>query len=405
MYWPSSSDPYYSYNQTENTARKTYYNITYTPCTKCDGVLTCTSNFMLSYNQRSVIPSPVAIEASGSAGADIAVSASVTADSAFTGRNLAIRFALVQLEYDSTAPGYTYTHFEYTFLDFAPNPAGIAFDIDPSQTQNFNTTFPFPTFPGCDLGNLAIVVMVQKESTKEILQAEIVYFSLPVTVSLSPVSPPVQIPANGGTFDYNIGVTNGNTGPSTFDIWVDAGMPGGTTFGPIFNVNFTIPQGQTITRVKTQSVPAAAPSGVYSYNAYVGHCPSDIWDSESFSFEKLAVSDGGLAVTGWDCYDADNSGGDLPAEILTPSNFAVLSSYPNPFNPETTLNFTLQEAGYIQLRVYDTGGRLITELTDGMRNAGSHSVVFNASEFASGVYFAVLNVEGRNYTQKMLLLK
>ncbi len=405
MYWPSSSDPYYSYNQTENTARKTYYNILYTPCTKCDGIITCTSNFMLSYNQRSVIASPVSISASTTIGTNIAVSASVTADAAFTGRGLAIRFALVQLEYDSTAPGYTYTHFEYTFLDFAPNPAGIAFDIDPGQTQNFNTTFPFPTFPGCDLGNLAVVLMVQKESTKEILQAKMLYFSLPVTVSLSPVTPPVQIPANGGTFDYIIGVTNGNTGPSTFDIWVDVDMPTGTTFGPIFNVNFTIPQGQTVTRVKTQSVPATAPSGNYSYNAYVGHYPADIWDSESFAFEKLAADDGGLAVTGWECYDADNFGGEAQTEVLTPSGFVVLSSYPNPFNPETTLNFTLQQTGYIQLRVYDTAGRLTAELTDGMRSAGSHSVIFNGAELASGVYFAVLNVEGRNYTQKMLLVK
>jgi hypothetical protein len=72
-------------------------------------------------------------------------------------------------------------------------------------------------------------------------------------------------------------------------------------------------------------------------------------------------------------------------------------SYPNPFNPSTTINFDLPEPSHISLVVYDVLGRKVAELENGMKEAGYHSTTWNANKVASGIYFArftATNVRG-----------
>jgi hypothetical protein len=77
-----------------------------------------------------------------------------------------------------------------------------------------------------------------------------------------------------------------------------------------------------------------------------------------------------------------------PTISSLPQAFALRASYPNPFNPSTTINFDLPEPSHISLVVYDVLGRKVAELENGMKEAGYHSAMWNASEVASGVYFA-----------------
>lgn len=88
-----------------------------------------------------------------------------------------------------------------------------------------------------------------------------------------------------------------------------------------------------------------------------------------------------------------------------PLNFALLSAYPNPFNPETKLRFTLQEDGQISLKVYNIHGREIAIIEEGFLQAGYHEAVFEGVEFSSGIYFAKLTAGGFQQTQKLLLIK
>lgn len=71
-----------------------------------------------------------------------------------------------------------------------------------------------------------------------------------------------------------------------------------------------------------------------------------------------------------------------------PGIFALHQSYPNPFNPTTTINFDLPEPSHISLVIYDVLGRKVVELENGMKEAGYHSVTWNAADAASGMYFA-----------------
>jgi hypothetical protein len=82
-----------------------------------------------------------------------------------------------------------------------------------------------------------------------------------------------------------------------------------------------------------------------------------------------------------------------------------LNAYPNPFNPSTTISFTLPNAGPVNLIVYDTTGRKIKEFTYGLKLAGKYSVTFDGSHYASGLYFCILNAGNKFETRKILLLK
>jgi hypothetical protein len=73
---------------------------------------------------------------------------------------------------------------------------------------------------------------------------------------------------------------------------------------------------------------------------------------------------------------------------LVPSEYALHPSYPNPFNPATTINFDLPEPSTVSLVLYDVLGRVVAELANGQKEAGYHSVGWSATGNASGVYFA-----------------
>lgn|GEM_PF-3119181 len=88
-----------------------------------------------------------------------------------------------------------------------------------------------------------------------------------------------------------------------------------------------------------------------------------------------------------------------------PGELRLSANYPNPFNPETVLKYALPVGGEIKMTVVDVTGRTVAELFSGVQNAGWHKQVFNANDLPSGVYFAVLEGEGRRLVQKMMLLR
>ncbi|MCF7919400.1 MAG: T9SS type A sorting domain-containing protein [Candidatus Cloacimonetes bacterium] len=87
-------------------------------------------------------------------------------------------------------------------------------------------------------------------------------------------------------------------------------------------------------------------------------------------------------------------------------NSALGSNYPNPFNPVTTITFSLTQPGHVKLSVYDTKGRLVDTLVDGSRAANTYHQTWNADTAPSGVYFYRLSVDNRTIdTKRMILLK
>jgi hypothetical protein len=97
--------------------------------------------------------------------------------------------------------------------------------------------------------------------------------------------------------------------------------------------------------------------------------------------------------------------GITPVPGTPPRRYALLSSSPNPFNPSTTLSFELRAASHVSLKVYDTAGRLVATLTDGLMLAGTHRATFDGSRLASGIYLARLQAGEFTATQKLVMLK
>jgi hypothetical protein len=95
--------------------------------------------------------------------------------------------------------------------------------------------------------------------------------------------------------------------------------------------------------------------------------------------------------------------------IGTPGKINLAQNYPNPFNPMTNIGFEIPQDAKVTLRVYDISGREIATLVDEFKTAGYHTVKFDASNFASGMYFYKIRVDAKGgiteYTRKMSVVK
>jgi hypothetical protein len=89
---------------------------------------------------------------------------------------------------------------------------------------------------------------------------------------------------------------------------------------------------------------------------------------------------------------------------LIPTEFALSQNYPNPFNPATNIDFQLPQASSYTLTIFNVAGQVVAQF-DGAAEAGYHSVTWDASNNASGVYFYKLVADNFSATKKMVLLK
>ena len=89
-----------------------------------------------------------------------------------------------------------------------------------------------------------------------------------------------------------------------------------------------------------------------------------------------------------------------------PNKVSLLQNYPNPFNPSTTIQFQLNKAQQISLKVYDITGRLVSELISSQTySAGLHTIPFYAKNLSSGIYIYKLEVAGEVFIKKLTLVK
>lgn len=86
-------------------------------------------------------------------------------------------------------------------------------------------------------------------------------------------------------------------------------------------------------------------------------------------------------------------------------DFHLYPNYPNPFNPETVIEFELPAETEVSLKVFDLNGEEVMTLIQGRFKPGKHKVVFNAAELASGIYFYTLNTGIYTKSYKMVLMR
>jgi|GEM_PF-1746692 len=88
-----------------------------------------------------------------------------------------------------------------------------------------------------------------------------------------------------------------------------------------------------------------------------------------------------------------------------PSKYMLVQNYPNPFNPITKIKFSLPEDNFVSLKIYNSLGQEIAELAGKEYSAGTHEVMFDASNLTSGIYFCVMKAGNFSMVKKMLFQK
>jgi flagellar hook assembly protein FlgD len=87
------------------------------------------------------------------------------------------------------------------------------------------------------------------------------------------------------------------------------------------------------------------------------------------------------------------------------TGIALDQNIPNPTNGNTIINYNIANAGNVQLEVYDVTGQLVETVDQGTQMAGRHQIDLNTANYAAGVYYYSLNVDGVKVTRRMVVAK
>lgn len=121
--------------------------------------------------------------------------------------------------------------------------------------------------------------------------------------------------------------------------------------------------------------------GNYTINA--GYAGPLRWDSASVSISVTDIGDNSTNLVSYRLYD----------------------NYPNPFNPSTSIKYSLAEANFTTLKIFDALGNEVAVLVDELKSAGTYQVKFNATTLSSGIYYYTIQAGSFNETKKMILMK
>ena len=96
----------------------------------------------------------------------------------------------------------------------------------------------------------------------------------------------------------------------------------------------------------------------------------------------------------------------IDQDASVPTTIALYQNFPNPFNPSTTFAFDLPHAGEVTMAIYNSLGMNVGSISKGVLPAGSHTILFDGRNLATGVYFYRLHVDGAILSiKKMMIIK
>ncbi|MGD1045464.1 MAG: T9SS type A sorting domain-containing protein [Bacteroidota bacterium] len=202
---------------------------------------------------------------------------------------------------------------------------------------------------------------------------------------------------------YSGNITNSHAGaPPQYVAVSGAGVPSYTISGHISFMGFAL-VGATMNGLPGS--PTTNSSGNYTATVPSGWFGPVTPSLSNFSFTPVRTTYSPVYSNITTNYTAGLGKRGANQFVELPREFALLQNVPNPFNPTTTIYYSIVEPGNVELKVYDCLGREVETLVNSYKNAGTYSVNFNASRLASGVYFYKIQSEKNVSVKKMLLLK
>lgn len=203
--------------------------------------------------------------------------------------------------------------------------------------------------------------------------------------------------ANGPTFELGAGTHLVEYQAGAWSLWNNDGQNGGQTWVTSMRA-YVHATGETLPMFGTGFHPTQAAAQAAAVGLLF---ELELAQSSSVSF---FVQDGGGC--------GDNRGqvtlallDQTAAATDRPGDFVLSPAAPNPFNPSTTLRYSLDATGPARLAVVDLLGREVAVLHEGLAGAGEHSAVFDAADLPGGLYLAVLEAGAKRAVEKLLLVK
>jgi beta-lactamase superfamily II metal-dependent hydrolase len=223
-----------------------------------------------------------------------------------------------------------------------------------------------------------------------------------VSIEATPNPAYVNVPAEGGDFDFELTLTNNTSDTISMEYWT-LWHHQGKWRTALDAVRVTLDANASSLYDHSETMLGSYNAGDYIYETRVGLYPDDIWDTRCFPVWKDTV-DGN--------YPGNSPGSIIPclnsretSSSPVTSDAAILGVYPDPFNPVTVICYQLAEGSPVSLAIYDVSGRLVDQLVDGWKTAGVHEAIFDGSGLASGIYVYQLTARGLQMQGKIVLTK
>lgn len=163
-----------------------------------------------------------------------------------------------------------------------------------------------------------------------------------------------------------------------------------------------------ITRTDQMNEPAA--DSVFHVFSKINFCRIELEEGSLYSVRIQSVDSYGVFsdFSNESTFAIDNG---VITSILdtsndkTPMDFALSQNFPNPFNPMTTISYSLPDDSHVKLSIFNVAGQKVTELQNDRLKAGTYSVTWDASDSPSGTYIYMISTDHFSHSKKMLLLK
>jgi hypothetical protein len=205
-------------------------------------------------------------------------------------------------------------------------------------------------------------------------------------------APPEGADSAGSTVSYDVVVTNNGSGVDLISLAVTSKSGWVVTGNDAFGQFYTAGEHKTLP--VTVVIPPGTPLGTQDTLTIVA----------ASRFDPAATATKKIITT------VDKKTGVDDGNFQVPGRFTLDQNFPNPFNPETVISFSLDKPGDVTLSVYDILGRTVTTLYHGLLPTGQHQFRWNGTDdngqgVASGVYFYRLSSDQMSLTRKMALMK
>ena len=149
----------------------------------------------------------------------------------------------------------------------------------------------------------------------------------------------------------------------------------------------------------SQTLISSSGGTFFSENISLNFSAGDVFIA-TLSGSGIALSGGFIGITDKILTSSEGVNPDLPVQ------FDLSQNYPNPFNPSTNIQFSLPKISDVKLEVFNSIGVLVATVIDDQKQAGFHTVRFDASRYSSGMYFYRLIANNAVIsTKKMILIK